>query len=348
MNKKKALGAVINLGGGTAGAVIGSLASPLGALAGAIIGTTAEVAFVAIGSEIKDRVLSKSEEKRIGTVYHLASEKLNQRLDSGDRLRTDDFFTGSEDDRPAGEEILEGILLSSQKEYEEKKLPYIANLYANLCFDRNINRQLANMLLKLSSEITYRQLTILSAIQFFQTDEERRAHLRKEAYATLNGYRITGIAIETYDLYRRSLIQSPTAILDAGSINPANLQLGGLGQVIYELMELNSVPKDELFLEVVRFLTGKLPADKEEMLKSGELPLQWDNFVSIEPSATGDNTLAFHNPGGEISAKVETVTRQQVENIAERKANETLEANSASDEEVTEMLDSIFRTGDPS
>ena len=53
-------------------------------------------------------------------------------------------------------------MLVAQKEYEERKLQYIANLYANIAFDDSISCEMADKLLKISSELTYRQLIILA------------------------------------------------------------------------------------------------------------------------------------------------------------------------------------------
>ena len=43
------------------------------------------------------------------------------------KLRNDNFFKNI-DEYSSAEEILEGTLLVAQKEYEERKLQYIANL----------------------------------------------------------------------------------------------------------------------------------------------------------------------------------------------------------------------------
>ena len=61
-------------------------------------------------------------------------------------------------------EIIEGMLLLAQKENEERKLPYIANFVANINFDEMVSRSMANYFLKLMSQITYRQIVILSII----------------------------------------------------------------------------------------------------------------------------------------------------------------------------------------
>lgn len=97
----------------------------------------------------------------------IAKEKIKSNFEENKILRHDDFFSEL-DNRTSAEEILEGTLLVAQKEYEERKIKYIANLYANIAFDENISREIADRLIKISSELTYRQLMILCAVGFIQ------------------------------------------------------------------------------------------------------------------------------------------------------------------------------------
>ena len=261
MEKEKIINSAIDYGGSaagaTVGALVGSVAGPVGTIGGAIAGTLVEKTIVAVGAEISERVLSKGESARIGTVYELMKEIINQRLEQGDQLREDSFFW-KEGERSDGEEILEGALLIAQKEYEERKLKLIANLSANIQFQQEISPRMADMLLKISHDLTYRQLIILTAIEKLQPREGTESLLYDKEYDVLTGYHMTSIATEVYDLYRRSLIHSPTVILDAGHINPSKLRLVGYGTALYELMELKSIQVDDVFLEIVRFLTGKM------------------------------------------------------------------------------------------
>lgn len=169
--KKEVVDTLSDVAGAATGSVVGAgigtmVAGPIGAVGGAVAGSVVEKLFAWAGNEIKERFLSKQEEKRIADVMYLAKEKINNNFQSNKQLREDSFFDGV-DVKSSAEEILEGTLLSAQREYEERKIKYIANLYANIAFDDSISREMADRLLKISSELTYRQLIILSIIGFF-------------------------------------------------------------------------------------------------------------------------------------------------------------------------------------
>jgi len=111
-----------------------------------------------IGNDIYQRFLSEQERIRIGGVITYATINIQKKLDNGLMPRNDGFF-GIHSvergacteipfvDRPAAEEILEGVLLLSQKEYEEKKIPFLGNLLVNFAFDTRVDRSMANMLI---------------------------------------------------------------------------------------------------------------------------------------------------------------------------------------------------------
>ena len=49
-------------------------------------------------------------------------------------------------DRSFADEIIEGVLLAAQREYQEKKLPLYGNLLTNIAFRSDIDRVTANRL----------------------------------------------------------------------------------------------------------------------------------------------------------------------------------------------------------
>lgn len=256
MSKKEQINTISEMSGSAAGAAVGAgigsaVAGPVGAIGGAVAGNIVEKIFSWAGSEISNRLLSRQEEKRITSVMDLAKKKIEKNFKDNKKLRDDDFFN-EVNDRSTAEEILEGTLIVTQKEYEERKLPYIANLYANIAFDKSISREMADTLIKVSSNLTYRQLMILSAVEFSQiTGIEGK----KESYKEVRGLNNVSVASEIFDLYRKSLIFSSEVILDAGGINPSKLVLGGYGTLIYNLMELPKFPlPDQCMIDAMKFL----------------------------------------------------------------------------------------------
>lgn len=242
----------------TVGAVAGGA---LGGVGGAIVGSLAGKAFGIIGKEIKERVLSHSENKKISTVFECAKNKIEERLDNGAVLRQDGFFDEKENNRSAAVEILEGVLFTAQKEYEEKKLEYMANFYANICFDESISREVASYLIKIAAELTYREIVILSIIGK-QSWGVLNLLLRDYPYKGFDNYHDMGIAAEVYELYRKSLIISSSAILDSASFTPAELMLNGMGELLFVDMELYSMPLDLVANDVIAFLQDDITVEK--------------------------------------------------------------------------------------
>lgn len=263
-NKEKLFDAATDVGssavGAAAGAGIGGLvAGPVGAIGGAIAGTVIEKVIQVIGTEIKERCLSKSENRKIGTVYELAKERINDALNSGKVLRDDDFFDETIDNRSSSEEILEGILFAAQRESEEKKLPYLANLYANINFDKTIDRAMANQLIKVAEDLTYRQLVLLHIMGEYQDcpnlmPRRMETPLDKMPGHKIYGYKNISIASEIFDLYRKSLLFSEAAIPDASDIHSTTLKIGGNGKLLFNLMELSTIKEDSISEDIMLFL----------------------------------------------------------------------------------------------
>lgn len=164
VDKEKMIDSIADYGGAAAGAAVGAgigtlIAGPVGAVGGALAGTVIEKVFYKIGADIKERVLSKSESKKIESVIMLAAKKIQTKIKSGKHLRNDDFFDDKIDDRSPAEEILEATLFAAQREYEERKLPYLANLYTNINFDSSIKRSMANQLIRIAESLSYRNLS---------------------------------------------------------------------------------------------------------------------------------------------------------------------------------------------
>lgn len=82
--------------------------------------------------------------------------------------------------------------------------------------------------------------------------------MRKENFGLNN----VSIASDIFDLYRKSLIFSLNAMLDAAGINPSTLTLGGYGVLLYNLMELPRIPLVEKdYIDILIFL-GALKKNK--------------------------------------------------------------------------------------
>lgn len=252
-------------GGAVASSVVGaaiggSVAGPLGAISGAITGTAIETIVKKMGKEIKERMLSKSEEKKIDTVYTATCEEISNKLNNGCQLRNDGFFEESDKNRSYAEEIFEGTLFAAQRESEEKKIKYYAKLYANIAFDKTISRPAANQLIKIAEQLTYRQIVILNIIGGHQLMQKVNL-FKNTAYSSVAGLTNVTIASEIFELYRMSLISSSSVVFDSAGINPSALSISGYGALLFNLMELTQLETDEdlppMLMEIVLYLTDQ-------------------------------------------------------------------------------------------
>lgn len=152
--------------GGTAGSLaetaIGFLvAGPAGAAIGGAGSTAISMVLRRVGADVTERLLSPREQARVGFVLTSAAAEIHSRNEQGEPLRTDGFFDPGNGDRSDAEEVAESVLLRSQREPEEKKLPYMAHLLANIAFDTKVNAYLAHQISKIAEQLTYRQFCIL-------------------------------------------------------------------------------------------------------------------------------------------------------------------------------------------
>lgn len=264
--KEKIVDTLSEYGGNAAASVIGSVvgtavAGPIGSVLGAVAGTSLEKMFLWLGKEIKERCLSESEHKKIGTVYEHAKAKIEMNLNTGKKLRAERFFDCNPDERSEAEEILEATLFAAQRECEEKKLKYIANLYANINFElpvelkMNIDSQAANKLIKIASDLSYREIAILSVVGAYQLGLLIKPPRRNDIFHNIK-QQGNYISSEVFDLYCRGLIYSDEIILYAGGINPQKLNLRGYGAALYNLMELSTMPKDKVIDDIISFMSG--------------------------------------------------------------------------------------------
>lgn len=267
VKKEKIVDAITEYGGSATGAVVGLgvgslVAGPIGAALGALAGTAIEKVFQRTGEEIKERSLSKNENLKIGVVFEAAQKRVASNLQDGKQLRTDEFFKKKGDDRVTADELLENLLFTSQRESEERKLPYMANLYANILFDHkdtwneNIDRETANQLIKVVGELSYRQIVIIAVIGQYQTNKLTTPQRRTD----FSGYfdmKFHYIASEVYDMYLKSYIEASEIIPYAAVIKPNTLKLHSYGIAMYNLMELWKLPRDETMDDVLSYFSGK-------------------------------------------------------------------------------------------
>ena len=245
----KVIKTLVGTGGGATAAAVGLwLGGPETALIGGAAGGAASavvgMTLQGLGYELSSRVLGPREEARIGTVFTLAAAEIHERCNNGEKVREDGFFTPNEDGRSDAEEVWENVLLKSQREAEEKKLPYMAHLMANTAFDDTISAEMAHQLIKLAEDLTYRQLCILQL-----SVVKDRFNLRKGNYFDTDDFptELRQILYEYHVLNSRALVSNgETIAIGIQEISPGNTMPQGLGVDLYNLMRLREIPLEDL------------------------------------------------------------------------------------------------------
>ncbi|NOK71573.1 MAG: hypothetical protein GFH25_541324n16 [Chloroflexi bacterium AL-N10] len=220
--------------GGITGTAIGfTLAGPVGAFVGAAAGPYVPVLVRKVASEFQRHVLGQREERRIASVLELTVRRINSNLEQGYIVRQDDFFHLGEDDRSVAEEILEGVLIATQRDHEEKKVRYYANLFANIAFREDIDRGLANAILDLVEGWSYRKLV---ALAYFTRDDHCRPHFR---FGDEQSVTRLSLGADVYSMGRQGVL-----ILEDNNSYSIDVEIYGItefGKVVAELMDLSDL-----------------------------------------------------------------------------------------------------------
>ena len=237
------------LAGASASSVVGSLigtaiGGPPGTAIGGLSGYLVGKALVRIGDEISQRLLSPREEIRTGSVYALAAAEIIERQKSGEQVRNDGFFDPDHTGRADAEEVWENILLKSQRESEEKKLPYMAHLLAATAFHPEVSAPMAHQIIKTAEQLTYRQFCILR----ISGGPERQAIPK----GNFRGYEsfpheLTQILYEYLELYNRGYINFGGEVaFGPTDVKPGNTTVQGMGAQMHNMMSLSGIPHEDI------------------------------------------------------------------------------------------------------
>lgn len=233
------------IAGGAVGGALGFLAAgPAGAAVFGAGGAGAAVVLRRIGVEISERLLGPRERIRLGGVLAIAAAAIENRAKRGETIRQDGFFDEKAGTRSDAEEVAEGVLLKSQREPEERKLPYMAGLLANVAFDTSISAQLAHQLIKAAEQLTYRQLCLLKVAARRESFGLRAADYRGQASFPKDLYQVL---YECHDLYQRGFVSFGGEVaFGPTDVHPAKMTPQGLGADLFNLMGLEWISDTDL------------------------------------------------------------------------------------------------------
>lgn len=225
-----------------AGAAIGFItAGPPGAAIGGLsAGGTAVIQGTVqrVLDDMTDRRLSTREFKRLGAGASFAVAKIVEHAEAGRDLRNDGFFAEELGyDSPAAE-ILEGVLLKCVTEHQEKKTKYIGNIFGNAAFDATLSAEQLNFILNLASDLTYRQLCLISLVQRGDEIGYSRPWGQVLSTSRRREHPDQALMVEIRDL-SSGLIHAWGNTEDPPYLDP-------LGEILYRVMGLNEIPAADL------------------------------------------------------------------------------------------------------
>ena len=248
MNKdkvKKFLETGADIAGGVAGGAIGLIGGPTGAILGGGLGVVLTHGI----KEIIKKQLSERESSRTAAAVAYIFTGIQEKLDSGIQIRQDSFFDNI-NGRSSGEELFEGVLIKCKDQYQEKKIRFISKIFEKATFDSGISSEIANKILSMAESFTYRKLCIISFFAqkdiLFNTEE-----LMKEVYSwyenAIFSFELEILKQDIFDLVNLGIIdQNNLIMVTRNEVIPKDFKLTRIGQVLYDIMDLNKIPISDL------------------------------------------------------------------------------------------------------
>lgn len=226
------------------GALVAAIAlDPSFAVAGA--GLSAGIAKQA--EEALQSAITRSELLRGETVLRHIAAVLERRIKAGERLRSD-FAVSTFSASPIGVEQLEAIVQKARASYEERKLPYLGNLYASVALDPTISRTEANHLAVLAESLTFTQYALLRLFAQHGSIPLREGRLDEAQGTTYEQWALYELCV---DLWNRRLIKRLArgsvdhyeVELGTNGVIPADVQLTTFGQRVHDALGLATMPQ---------------------------------------------------------------------------------------------------------
>jgi hypothetical protein len=268
---------VIDTGSNVIGAATGNLlgfllADAPGAALGGAIGASVTGVIKQVTLDVLKRTLSHREEIRIAATTAYITNEVQNRLNSGENLRNDDFFVRKDDNSSSNaEEIFEGVLLKSKNQNQEKKIKFISGIFTNAAFQDEISVAEANHILQVVENITYRQMCLLSL--FERKNELEDINLLNISLSEMQDEEMVmsidllSILQETFQLHSLGLIARSNVVSEqkdsfvSGGIGygvnyeamfglddvaPNRMVLTNLGKRYFSIMNLSEIPIKDL------------------------------------------------------------------------------------------------------
>ncbi|WP_427920654.1 hypothetical protein [Streptomyces sp. cg40] len=242
---RKILDAGSELTGVAAGAGIGFA---LGGPAGSMVGSAAAVPVRLALQEIAQRMLGKREGVRIGAALEFAGEVYEERLREGDEVRSDEFFAEEPKGRSAAQDFAEGVLITAQQQWEERKVRHLGYMLGNIGFEEQIDGLTAGRALSVARELTWRQYVLLALIGDNENSPLPDVDPFKpqiSSWNTWSTYDELNTLITGHNLLKGVTIRTDRLALASMKWDLPGLRLGSGGELIYALLALDKISEQD-------------------------------------------------------------------------------------------------------
>jgi hypothetical protein len=180
------------------------------------------------------------------TILGLIALAIECEQKQGRAPRDDDFFDREVDGRTSAQELGEAVLYAARDENEERKLPYLANLFTFCVFESRFDQGTANYMVKIASSLTYRQYCILALVL-----NPSGAGLHPAPFNQSNRkdpFQVLSALTECFELYRQDLItfRQEEAIQRVEDMPLDSVSLHDSGARLCLAMKLDTIPSEDV------------------------------------------------------------------------------------------------------
>jgi hypothetical protein len=301
-------GLAVRMASSATGALIGAaIAGPPGAILGSLVSPVLEHHLSKALGEFVTRQLSERQRTRAAAGSVLMAAKMESRYKDGDQLRKDGFDHIDDADRRPFDELTEQAVLDMMNSVEERRLPFLANFYSSLYFEIDVPRASIATFVSVVNSLNYRAMCIVSIVgqRIIHTGKERVEGV-PAPWSNLDHM----IAKEVFNLVNASVLVNMaedathySATLGYTDVEPGTLQLGPIGQMVYEKMSLASMQMDSSdLIETLESLEriAQSPSGEPNFVEQYERALKpFERRFELADWSTSDDGVVINIPASD-------------------------------------------------
>ncbi len=184
------------------------------------------------------------EQVRAGAALAFAVEYAATQHRAGRPARHDGWFDARPGSRPAAEDVAEAVVAAARRSTDERRVRHLGYLLAEIACSPELDAELAGRALRLTDELSWRQLALLAGVGRRDRVPLPMAPLPEEPRAWSEWAAREDVA----DLQRAGLLDPPVAAPRPGATLPrlraADLRLTRRGVLLHRLLALDLLHED--------------------------------------------------------------------------------------------------------